>query len=84
MAEGLCGDETLARHDASGRLLLLYTEFSVGGRVLSPAECQARWSVSPDETVTLRAVELTPRDAAVWCVKHLIPETLRGFFLESL
>ena len=29
-------------------------------------------------------VPLTPREALEWCIKTQIPETLRGYLLESL
>jgi hypothetical protein len=71
-----------------GRFFLLVLSLHVDGRKLAPDECwidlknlpgiRSRLKVGAEITV------LSARQAVEWSVKTQIPETLRGYVLESI
>ena len=83
----LSSDQQLFQTPA-GQFFLLTLQLHVDGRKLEPNECwidlRHNPGVSSRLTVSSKITPLTGHEAIRWCVRSLVPETLRGYLLESI
>lgn len=71
-----------------GAFFLVSLQLYVDGRKLGPEECWIDLRSAPNVNSRLKVASeitvLTPRLALEWAIKTQIPETLRGYLLESI
>lgn len=73
---------------SEGRFFLLNLQLYVDGQKLGPSECWIDLRDSADVSSRLKVgaeiVALTSRQALEWSIRTQIPETFRGYLLESI
>jgi hypothetical protein len=71
-----------------GRFFLLMLQLYVDGRKLGPRECWVDLRSTPNLLSRLKVGSeikpLTSRQALEWSIKTQIPQTLRGYLLDSI
>lgn len=93
ISTSLAAERTQSTHQElhqtpEGEFFLLIHQIYVDGKRLNPHELWVDLRDASGEQSRLRCVQdilpLSHREAVEWCVKTQIPETLRGYVLDSL